>query len=116
MKLNMTCPDDVIRAIDHHVDGVTFRNRAHLITFILQNWAFENRGRIGGKWDVNRLSEHEQVMIAKLRDAVAELGFDSDFNIPNFILGDFLASCLWAVIKTQYAIEAYEAKSKETNQ
>lgn len=113
MKLNMTCPDEVIRAIDKHVDGVTFRSRSHLITFILQNWVFENRSRVAGKWDVKTLDEHEQIMIAKLRDAVNELGFDANFNIPDFILGDFLVSCLWAVVKTKYAIEAYEAKSKE---
>lgn len=114
MKLNMSCPDEVIRAIDQHVDGITFRNRSHLITFILQNWAFENRGRIGGKWEVNRLDEHEQMMIAKLRDAVAEIGFDGDFDIPAFILGDFLHSCLWAIVKTKCAIEVYEeAKTKE---
>lgn len=38
MKLHLSCPNEVIRKLDEYLDGVNFRNRTQLITYILSDW------------------------------------------------------------------------------
>ena len=36
--LSFSCPDSVVKELDKHVDGIKYRNRAQLMTFILAEW------------------------------------------------------------------------------
>lgn len=44
--LSVRLPKMILSELDHYVDGVTFRNRAHAIHFILSEW-LENRRKAG---------------------------------------------------------------------
>ena len=36
--LSFSCPDSLVKELDKHVDGIKYRNRAQLMTFILAEW------------------------------------------------------------------------------
>jgi hypothetical protein len=38
MQLNFSCPDEIVKELDKHVDGVRYRNRAQLMTTIFAEW------------------------------------------------------------------------------
>jgi len=46
MKLSLRVPDEVIKKLDKHIDGIRYRNRAQMITAILADWVDE-QGKAG---------------------------------------------------------------------
>jgi hypothetical protein len=38
MKLHFSCPDEVVKELDKHIDGVRYRNRTHLMFTIFMDW------------------------------------------------------------------------------